>query len=151
MKKNRFNGPGVPIGLPAKMYLTMRLTVVLTLLLNVSVWASGFSQENRVSLDMENVSLEKVILELRERTGYRFFYSMDKIKAVDHLTVKVKDQLLKDVLDELLRNTNMTYSLLDEVIVIKDRGALPALDSLKQTIIRGVVKDTKGVTLPGCP
>ena len=149
MKKNRFNGPGVPIGLPAKMFLTMRLTVVLTLLLNVSVLAAGFSQENRVSLDMENVSLEEVILELRQQTGFRFFYSMDKIRAVDHLTVKVKDQVLKDVLDELLRNTNLTYSLLDEVIVIKDREALLALDSLKQTIIRGVVKDKKGVTLPG--
>lgn len=149
MKKNRFNGPGVPIGLPAKMFLTMRLTVVLTLLLNVSVLAAGFSQENRVSLDMENVSLEEVILELRQQTGFRFFYSMDKIRAVDHLTVKVKDWVLRDVLDELLRNTNLTYSLLDEVIVIKDRNTLPALDSLKQTIIRGVVKDKNGVTLPG--
>ncbi len=149
MKKNRCNRPGIPIGLPAKMFLIMKLTLVLTLLLNVSVWATGFAQESRVSLRMENVSLEKVILELRKQTGIRFFYSMDKIKDIDHLHVKAENKMLKEVLDDLLRNTGLTYSLLDDVVVIRDKSASPAVDSLKQTIVRGVVKDTTGNVLPG--
>ena len=149
MKKNRCNRPDIPIGLPAKMFLIMKLTFMLTLFLNMSVWATGFSQESRVSLQMENVSLEKVILELKKQTGLRFFYSMDKIKEINRLSVKAENKMLKEVLDDLLRNTGLTYSLLDDVIVIRDKSAIPALDTLKQTVVRGVVKDTNGIVLPG--
>ena len=61
MKKNWINGRDVPIHVLKKMFLIMKLTFLLTVLLNVSVWATGFSQENRVSLQMKDVSLEKII------------------------------------------------------------------------------------------
>ena len=70
----------------------MKLTFLLTVVLQVSTWATGFSQENRVSLQMKDVSLETIILELREQTGIRFFYSIDKIKAIDHLSIDVKER-----------------------------------------------------------
>lgn len=67
----------------------MKLTFLLMIMLQVSTWATGFSQESRVSLQMKDVSLEKVILELRDQTGIRFFYSIDKIKSIEHLSIKI--------------------------------------------------------------
>ena len=120
MKKNWISRRGVPIHVLKKVFLMMKLTFLLTVVLQVSTWATGFSQENRVSLQMKDVSLETIILELREQTGIRFFYSIDKIKAIDHLSIDVKNEVLKDVLSRLLEGTGLTYTLLDDVIVIKD-------------------------------
>ena len=89
MKKNWISRRGVPIHVLKKVFLMMKLTFLLTVVLQVSTWATGFSQENRVSLQMKDVSLETIILELREQTGIRFFYSIDKIKAIDHLSIDV--------------------------------------------------------------
>ena len=56
---------------------------------------------------------KRQILELREQTGIRFFYSIDKIKAIDHLSIAVKNEVLKDVLSRLLGGKGLTYTLLD--------------------------------------
>ena len=96
MKKNWISRRGVPIHVLKKVFLMMKLTFLLTVVLQVSTWATGFSQENKVSLQMKDVSLETIILELREQTGIRFFYSIDKIKAIDHLSVDAKNEELKD-------------------------------------------------------
>ena len=57
MKKNWINRRGVPIHVLKKVFLMMKLTFLLTVVLQVSTWATGFSQENRVSLQMKDVSL----------------------------------------------------------------------------------------------
>ncbi len=149
MKKNWINGRGVPIHVLKKVFLVMKLTFILTLLLNMSVWATGFSQENRVSLQMEDVSLEKIILELRKQTEIRFFYSIDKIKSVKHLSVDAENEMLKDVLNRLLEGTGLTYTMLDDVIVIKDKAVTRVADSVRMCKIKGIVKDVKAEPLPG--
>ena len=74
MKKNWIIRCGVPIHVLKKVFLVMKLTFLLMIMFQVSTWATGFSQESRVSLQMKDVSLEKVILELRDQTGIRSFY-----------------------------------------------------------------------------
>ena len=69
MKKNWINRRGVPIHVLKKVFLMMKLTFLLTVVLQVSTWATGFSQENRVSLQMKDVSLETIILELCAHKG----------------------------------------------------------------------------------
>ena len=59
---------------------------------------------------MEDASLEEIILELREQTGVRFFYSIDKIKSFTGLSVNAEDEALRDVLNRLLAGTGLTYT-----------------------------------------
>ncbi len=149
MKKNWINRRDIPIRVLKKAFLAMKLTFLLTVLLNVNVWATVFSQEHRVSLQLQNVSLEKVIMELRKQTEIRFFYSIDKIKAIENVSVDAKNETLKSVLSSLLVGTGLTYTLLDDVVVIKDEGEVVAKDSVQGTLIKGIVKDKEGITLPG--
>ena len=125
----------------------MKLTFLLMIMLQVSTWATGFSQESRVSLQMKDVSLEKVILELRDQTGIRFFYSIDKIKSIEHLSIIATNEMLKDVLNRLLEGTGLTYTLLDNVIVIKD---ITEVDQVRRAVrLKGWVVDEKKQALPG--
>lgn len=147
MKKNWIIRCGVPIHVLKKVFLVMKLTFLLMIMLQVSTWATGFSQESRVSLQMKDVSLEKVILELRDQTGIRFFYSIDKIKSIEHLSIIATNEMLKDVLNRLLEGTGLTYTLLDNVIVIKD---ITEVDQVRRAVrLKGWVVDEKKQALPG--
>ena len=147
MKKNWIIRCGVPIHVLKKVFLVMKLTFLLMIMFQVSTWATGFSQESRVSLQMKDVSLEKVILELRDQTGIRFFYSIDKIKSIEHLSIVATNEMLKDVLNRLLEGTGLTYTLLDNVIVIKD---ITEVDQVRRAVrLKGWVVDEKKQALPG--
>ena len=73
MKKNWINRRGVPIHVLKKVFLMMKLTFLLTVVLQVSTWATGFSQENRVSLQMKDVSLEPILMNYGNKPGIPFF------------------------------------------------------------------------------
>ena len=66
MKKNCFYGRGVPFHLK-KCLLIMRLCLFFMLVLQIGVSASGYTQQ-RVSLSMQDVTLEHVLKELKKQT-----------------------------------------------------------------------------------
>lgn len=150
MKKNRFYGLGVPISMRRKMFLKMKLIVLFVLVLNFSVSAVVFSQANKVTLKMKDVSLEQVLLELRDQTAVRFFYSIDKVKEICHVSVDVKEQNLNEVLNDLLGHTSLVFTYVDDVVVIKDRKqVVPEDDVVAFMEIKGQVRDSKNNPLPG--
>jgi hypothetical protein len=73
------------------MLLTMRLLAFFLLLSVVPVSASVFGQYAKVSLRVENVSLEKVMDILERSTDYRFVYQNSQVESVRDLTLNFKD------------------------------------------------------------
>lgn len=149
MKKKWIRGCPIPIHVLKKAFLIMRLTFLLTVMFCLSTWATSVAQESMVTLQMKDASLEQVILELREQTGMRFFYSIDKIKSFNHVSIQAKGEKLADVLNRLLEGTGLTYTLLDDVVVIKDAVLNQKKDSAKNITVKGVVRDVKKQPIPG--
>lgn len=151
MKKNRFYGLGVPISAHRKIFLRMKMLLFFTLVFSFGLSAMSYAQENRVTLKMRDVSLEKVLLELKKQTAVRFFYSMDKIRDVQHLSVNAREKELGELLKGLLQNTDLSFTYVDDIIVIKDRvkNINPPEDQVTSMEIKGQVKDSKGSLLPG--
>lgn len=148
MKKNRFYRLGIPIRSPKKWGKMMKMAFFLMLLFHLHLCVFAYAQNSKVSLKMKNASLETVISELRKQTGVRFFYSQDKVEKVGNLSVNVRDEVLNTVLDELLRNTSLTFTLLDDVVVIKDKLTQGVM-SPAAIQVKGKVKDQNGAVLPG--
>lgn len=150
MEKKRINEHEIPIRAVRKVFLIMKMTFLLMVLLNTSLFAMyADAQENKVSLQMKDVTLDRVITELRKQTGVRFFYSMDKLKAVGKVSVHAENQELPDVLDQLLSETDLTYSVLDDVITIKNRETVTMQQQQQAVKITGKVVNTKTQPLPG--
>lgn len=151
MKKNRFYGLGVPISVHRNFFLKMRMLLFFTLVLSLGVSAMGYAQENRITLKMHDVSLEKILLELKKQTTVRFFYSMDKIQHIEHLSVDAYKKELGELLEGLLRDTELSFTYVDDIIVIKDRIKEKKQDSgqVVSMVINGQVRDAKGNFLPG--
>lgn len=151
MKKNRFYGLGVPISTRKKFFLRMKMLALFMVMLSYGVSAMSYGQENRVTLSMRDVSLKKVLLELKKQTAVRFFYSMDKIKDIQHLSVDAREKELGELLEALLSDTDLSFTYVDNIIVIKDRvkEADKPVDQVASMAVEGRVKDAKGNALPG--
>lgn len=108
--------------------------------------ARGIGQNERVSLDLKNVDITTVFKRIEEQTAYKFFYKTGQVEGMMDLTVQVKDETVKEVLDQVLKGTKYTYSMVDKQIVILKETAS---QQQQKITVHGVVKDEKGETLPG--
>ena len=78
MKKNCFYGRGVLFHLK-KCLKDMKLCLFFMFVLHLGVSVSGYTQQ-KVSLSMADVTLEQILKELKQQTGLRFFYSVEKVR-----------------------------------------------------------------------
>ena len=141
MKKKWYYKPGLS--------WERRKKFLLVFLLNVFLFFGVQAQTHRVTLNVKETSLEQVIKELEKQTGLQFFYSQDKIEKITGLSLQAKQEDFKTILDRLLKNTVLTFTVMDDVVVIKDREKTvsPLQSAIRE--IKGVVTDVQGNTLPG--
>ncbi len=144
MNKNENSHPHGGI---KKVFFKMRLSCYVVLLVCMHVLGAVDAQ-TRVDLNVKNVTLHDVIWELQKQTGFVFVYSTQDVEEINLAHVDASQRTVKEVLDDCLRNTGLTYSILDDVIVIRKIENLPALPQQAITV-KGVVTDESGETLPG--
>lgn len=128
-----------------KILFVMKLKLVLILISSFQLSAAVYSQSNRLTLKMEEVSLEQVIWEIQKQTDFVFMYGTRDIAKVDKLTVDMTDKTVNEILDQCLRNTGLIYEISGNAVVIKRADD----DKKEMIVIKGTVKDTKGEPLPG--
>ena len=81
MKKNEVYGRSVPINFNP-LFRVMKLCLLFTVMLNLSVVAATNAQLKKVSLIMENAELRQVFKKIKQQTGVRFFYNEEKLKNI---------------------------------------------------------------------
>lgn len=128
-----------------KILFVMKLKLILILISSFQLSAAVYSQGNKVTLKMENTSLEQVIWEIQKQTDFVFMYGTQDVSKVARLTVDMKDKTVNEILNLCLRNTGLIYMISGNAVIIKR-----ADDNKKETtVIKGVVRDQKGEPLPG--
>lgn len=127
----------------------MKLCVFLLFILNFSGIANGRAQMKKVSLNLEKVELREVFKELKQQTGLRFFYNEEKLKQAGVRNIDIRDLELDRALEEILEGTQLTYSLLKGVVVIRSVEEKELPQTVKRYRISGKVTDEKGHPMPG--
>lgn len=143
--KKKCNSSGLMKIRLRKKLLTMKF-FVLFFLLSVSVSATTYSQEARLTLSLEDVSLTEVFSAIRKNTAFTFIYNVDDVRSLRVKSLNVKDATIQQILDEVLRGTGFIYRIEDEVVVIQPRDVKEKKESLR---VKGFVYDTKKQPLPG--
>src|ERR1700743_737463 len=100
-----------------KLFLIMRMTIVLLTVACLQVSAVGYSQ--KVNLSVRQQSLEKVFREIKAQTGYVFWYKMDILQYTKKVSIRLKDQDLASALDQLFKDQPLTYTIVDKTIAVK--------------------------------
>ena len=82
-----------------QIFKKMRLTVILFFIGLTSLFASpGFSQTERVNLQMDDVTLRDVFREIEKQSDYNFFYNdqfidLNKVISMNNLDIPVNEAL----------------------------------------------------------
>lgn len=91
--------------------------------------------------------MSAVFTAISKQTGLRFFYNENMLKNIEPVTLSVKDTPLETVLDFCFKDLPLSYTIVDKVIVIKDRERTipakkePGIAGDQQTIdIKGKVQ-----------
>lgn len=142
-----------------KIVRIMKLTMLFLVAGLVQVSAFSYSQDTKISLDLNGADLKELVREIQNQTEFIFFYSPEDVKEIKNLNVKVQDTELKEVLDKCFKNTDLEYKITHKAIVLKkaprrktapvhDTGETKADQPQKKTIT-GKVTDENGLPLPG--
>lgn len=131
-----------------KLILMMKATFILSVLFALQVHAGVYSQEVRVSMELEGVSIKQIINEIKLRTEFSFVYSDADLKGIENRNVVFKDATVVDILNSCLKGTGLKYSIEEKTIVIwKEFVRLEK--KVEEKIVKGVVVDKQGIPLPG--
>ncbi|MCT1530839.1 carboxypeptidase-like regulatory domain-containing protein [Sphingobacterium daejeonense] len=138
-------------GLYAKIVLIMRLTTILLIASLMQVSASTFGQQ--ITLSKRNVSIESALKEIREQSGYDFFFdgkSLPKDKVID---VALTNASIDAALKSVLRGLPFTYSIEGKIISIRKNEQPSSGNAAGAAIlnidVRGRVVDEEGNPLVG--
>ncbi|MDR6941568.1 TonB-dependent receptor [Mucilaginibacter pocheonensis] len=134
-----------------KLWLIMRLTIIIMIVSLVQVSATSLAQ--RITVNKTNQTLISVLRDVRMQTGYNFVITDDQAERSKPVTINVSQGELLRVLDELFRSQPLSYKIDNKTIVVSDRrtGADPVFrpTALSVAEIRGVVFDEKHEPMPG--
>jgi TonB-linked SusC/RagA family outer membrane protein len=134
-----------------KILLSMKLSVILLFIAVINVNAKGFAQ--KITLSEKDVPLKNVFSDLRKICHYDFIYTDEQIHNERVVSLDVRMAELKDVLDQLLKDLPLTYTIDDHTVVIRDKPTIAAPAALRGNValitVAGAVQDAHGSPLSG--
>ena len=125
----------------------MRISLILLFAVVLQLPASnGYAQRTRGSFSMSSVSIENVLNKIEENSDYVFLYNNKTIQADRIVSVNSRSGKITEILDDMFRGTNVTYTLVDNQIILSTKQIKQQEPKIK---VDGVVKDATGEPLIG--
>lgn len=134
--------------------LKMKLTTFLLIISIFKIEASNYAQNTKITLDLNNVTIEKVLKEIEMKTEFKFLFSRDDINVNKLVSVNAKNEKVKNILNKIFLEMPVSFELLNKQIIIKstpeklDNHPVNLLID-QQLEIKGTVTDSNGTPLPG--
>ncbi len=159
MKKNRYELCGLNCRIK-KMLFVMKLTILAFFLGLMSLSAaSTYSQNKKITLDLEKATLIDVFKQIETQSEFVFIYKNETINLDKKVDVKIDGATVDKVLEQVLQNFGVKFEIVNkQIIITPDRTILSINNEVKiseaiaqpqKREISGIVKDSKGITIPG--
>jgi len=126
-----------------KILMIMKLTTFFFLISILSVAARGYSQHARLNLSLQNASIQELFQKIEKQSEFNFFYKDDQIDVNKMVSIEADNSLIGEVLNQVFENANISYTVVDRVIVITPRKKQQNFN------VTGTVTASTGETLPG--
>jgi hypothetical protein len=121
---------------------------------------SGYSQNTRLSVHLENVTLKELITHIENQSEFIFVLLEGVVDLNKEISVDAQDQTIDKILDKVFESSGNSYKIFDRQIAIGKKDVVRQLEVLRAEVnleaeqpqkkeITGTVKDEKGFSLPG--
>lgn len=142
MKKNVSAAPWVRNKRILKFLIMSKCVLLLVIISSFQGFSKGYSQD-KISINLHNVSLKNALKEIEKKSSYRFLYSDAILKQNDSkVDLQVTDATLSEIMPQLLGESKLTYQVNSNLVMITTPDA-------QSITIRGKVVDAKGQPLAG--
>lgn len=98
--------------------LKQQLASLLAICLICMVPVGTFAQVLKISIKKDNASMQAVLQELEQKSGYTLFYNDNQVKLDKKISVDVTNTPIETVLKQVFNNSGYTYQIIDNQIVI---------------------------------
>ena len=132
----------------SKMWLVMKLTVVMLIIFCLQATAASYSQNQKITMQLNEITLVDLFEQIEEETEFRFIYYSPDIKEQVKVSGVFNDAYVQEILDQCLENTGLSYKISDKHIIIKPKPSNSIPQKTKTITISGKVTDEKGNPLP---
>lgn len=129
-----------------KIVLRMKLTAFIILASCLQVFAKGYSQDAKVTLNLKNVSIGSALKAIERKTDYKFVYSNNQFPTAATVNLNIKDVPVSTVLATILQHTGFTFKRMDDDLIIITTNEM--LEKA-QVVVKGKVMDATGAPLAG--
>jgi len=128
-----------------KLLLIMKLTTLILILTTLQISAIGYSQDANLKLDFQTGTLSDLIQAIETQSDFRIFYKTDQVDVHQNVSVAETDGTIADLLSDALKGSNISYQVLDRLIVLTTSNV-----NNQQIKVTGTVTDAStGEPLPG--
>ena len=125
----------------------MRITTLILLLALSSVSAKSYSQ--LITITSKGSSLAALLQQAEAQSDYHFVYDKSEISRVQVNAVQFKNVPVEEVLDQVLRGTNLHYRIFGKTIVLRKETAANGAKPMADRTLTGLVLDENGQPLSG--
>ncbi|MFA5330044.1 MAG: TonB-dependent receptor [Prolixibacteraceae bacterium] len=117
---------------------------------------SSFSQQTRLSLKLNEVSVKEIFNQIEEKSEFVFFYNEDFLDVNRKVSINVKNESIENILTEVLKGTANSFKIYDRQIVILGSGMNNSPSTFKSSDadiqkgpVEGIVLEADGIPIPG--
>ena len=135
-----------------KLLIVMKLTICLFLVSVISVFAGeGYSQNAKLSLDLDQATIEDVLGKIENQSEFYFLYSEKVVDVKKRVSISLKNREIESVLNALFEGSEIAYVIKDRQIVLSSQDQLQneSTSTWQKASIQGTVTDESGEPLPG--
>ncbi len=127
----------------------MKLTFLLLTVTCLQLSARSYAQ--RVTLHKKNITLGKVFEQIYDQTGYQFVCTKDMLKEAKKVSLNVKNEPLRKVLEISFKGQPLSYTIRDKAIIVKRKNQQTTKEEtlIPPIQVSGKVTDSLGNPLIG--
>jgi|GEM_PF-327843 len=148
-KQNLWLSYGISLG---KMIKIMRFTIFIVLIsLSQAFAVNSYSQQTKLTINLTDVTVEKVIDEIEKTTDFFFLYNRNRINVDRKVDLRVQDESVSEVLDKIFEGTEVSYTIKNRQILLISNASDGESEFVSQQpkSVSGKITDASGLPLPG--
>ena len=144
------------IYLKPKIFRALKLsTLCLILGVEAGFATESYSQKTTFTISVQDQSVKEVFDYIEQHSEFIIFYLDETIDVNRKVSVNLKDQRVESILEQLFKNTDVTYTINDRQILlskrkeVKEVAPVVAVVQQKKNTVSGVVLDPTGMPVIG--
>ncbi|SFW62988.1 TonB-linked outer membrane protein, SusC/RagA family [Sinomicrobium oceani] len=135
-------------------YLRMKISLLLLFFVVLQITASSAPAQKKLVFDLQNVTLNEVLEEIKKQTDYKFFFEREVIDLSERISLKAERETVEIILERLFRGSPVTFTIIDRQIVLTKKIAFAPqpvyhAEMPVQRVITGTITDSSGIPLMG--